>query len=68
LNSKPIKMTWDEDFGQKVEFVQAMMDLVTSYRHMDFQDHPAVKKMMEQPSQLEDSIDLEPVSEHHDEL
>jgi carboxylesterase type B len=68
LNSKPIKMTWDEDFGQKVEFVQAMMDLVTSYRHMDFQDHPAVKKMMEQPSQLEDSIDLEPVGEHHDEL
>lgn len=74
LDSKPLKMSWDDDFGQKVEFVRSMFEVLDSYKNMNFQDHPAMKKMMAEKSELENSNEYLTTSgddehnNHHDEL
>ena len=37
LNSQPLKMQFDQDFEQKVEFIRSMFEVLSGYRHMNFE-------------------------------
>lgn len=60
-NGQPIKMAWDEDFEQKVEFLRSMFEVLIGYRNMNFEDHPAVKEMLNRPA-ADEPIDFPEVN------
>ena len=51
INNKPLKMAGDKDFEHKVEFVRSMLEVLTGWRDMKIEDHPAIQDMIEKKSQ-----------------
>ena len=58
LDERKLRMEWDEDFAHKVEFIRSMFEVLVGYRNVKFQDHPAVKQMLEERNLDEDTIDF----------
>ena len=57
IDHRPLKMEWSEEFEHRSEFVQTMSDVLQGYRHMNWEDHPAVKEMLDRPPSVDDDDD-----------
>lgn len=68
INSKPIQMQFDADFEQKVEFVRTMFEVLTGYRNMKIEDHPAIQKLMEEKTEELKAEELEYEQREHADL
>lgn len=59
LDTKPLKMVSDIELAKKTAFFEVLWEVLEGYRHRDFQDHPAVKVMLnsERPDNYLDDTD-----------